>query len=116
MEDIDLVLRARDLVAVLARDVAVRLVNISPSGCLLESDSRLREGTTASLRMLFEGVEYVDDIRVIRCTSTEGARGYQVGAEFLWTTSPGERSLRRVLASLANGALRAESLDSVRHM
>jgi hypothetical protein len=106
MDGIDAVLRSRDFVAVLTRDVRVHLVNISGSGCLLESDTRLREGTTAALRVMFEGVEYVEDVRVIRCSPSEGAHAYQLGAEFLWTTSPSERSLRRALARLANGALK----------
>jgi hypothetical protein len=105
VDSIDAVLRSRDLVAVLTREVRVQLVNISGSGCLLESDTRLREGTTASLRVMFEGVEYIEDVRVIRCAACEGARAYQVGAEFLWTTSPGERSLRRALAGLASDAV-----------
>jgi hypothetical protein len=106
VDSIDAVLRSRDFVAVLTREVRVQLVNISGSGCLLESDTRLREGTTAALRVVFEGVEYVEDVRVIRCSASEGSRGYQLGAEFLWTTSPGERSLRRALAGLASGAIK----------
>jgi len=106
MDAIDAVLRADDSLAVLSRDVAVRLVNISASGCLLETDSRLREGTTGSLRLVFEGIDYADDVRVVRCTENEGARGYSVGAEFLWTTNPGERTLRRVLATLQPSALK----------
>ena len=112
MDAIDLVLRSSDLVAVLARDVAVRLINISGSGCLLESDTRLREGTTASLRLMFGGVEYVDDVRVIRCAANEGGSGFHVGAEFLWTTSPDERSLRRALASLASGSLKVGAIET----
>lgn len=116
MDTIDAVLRARDFVAVLTREVSVQLVNISGSGCLLESDTRLREGTTASLRVTFEGVEYVEDVRVIRCSPSEGARAYQLGAEFLWTTSPTERSLRRALMGLAGGTLRAEQAGSSTQM
>jgi hypothetical protein len=107
VDTLDAVLRSRDFVAVLTREVSVQLVNISGSGCLLESDTKLREGTTASLRVMLQGVEYVEDVRVIRCSPSEGPRSYQLGAEFLWTTSPSERSLRRALVGLAGGTLKA---------
>jgi hypothetical protein len=106
VDALDAILKATDLVAVLGRDVHVRLVDISGSGCLLESDCRLAEGTIGSLRVRFEGTEYEDDVRIMRCRKFEGARGgFHLGAEFLWTTSPGERSLRRVLATLQASAL-----------
>jgi hypothetical protein len=106
VDALDAILRASDLVAVLGRDVHVRLLDISQSGCLLESDCRLAEGTTGALRVTFEGTEYEDDVRVIRCRPSVGARGgFHLGAEFLWTTNPRSNSLRRVLATIRAGAL-----------
>ena len=58
MDALDAILSARDLVAVLGRQVPVRLVEISTSGCLLESSSRLEKGTTGSLRVTFEDELY----------------------------------------------------------
>jgi hypothetical protein len=56
--------------------------------------------------MDYEGVEYTDDVRVVRCTRIEGSSEYHLGMEFLWTTAPGERSMRRLTASLhATGTL-----------
>jgi hypothetical protein len=105
-------LSADDLVAVLGREVPVRLMDISSAGCLLESSYRLQKGATGLLRVSFEGLEYVDDIRVMRCLEAEGASGhFQLGAEFLWTTSPHERSLRRVIAKLQGSGVRAVSLE-----
>ncbi len=53
----------------------------------------------------------MDDVRVMRCQESEGASGfYQLGAEFLWTTSPHERSLRRVIAKLQGSAVRSVTL------
>ena len=87
---------AADLVAVLGREVPVRLMDISTAGCLLESTCRLEKGATGLLRVHFEDSEYLDDVQVMRCLESEGGSGlYQLGAEFLWTTSPHERSLRR---------------------
>ncbi len=104
-DPLDAILSADDLVAVLGREVPVRLMDISSAGCLLESPCRLEKGATGLLKVQFEDVEYADDVRVMRCLESEGGSGrYQLGAEFLWTTSPHELSLRRVIAKLAGSA------------
>ena len=113
MDPLDAILSARDLVAVLGREVPVRLVDISPSGCLLESASRLEEGTTGVVRVEYEGGHYMDEIRIMRCRACEGSSAlYHMGAEFLWTSNPRETSLRRVLAKLQASALREAAVDS----
>ena len=110
---LDALLSAGDLVAVLGREVRVRLMDISNAGCLLESSSRLEMGATGLLRVRFDDEEYMDDVRVIRCQESEGASGmYHLGAEFLWTTSPHERSLRRVIAKLQGGVVRSVSFET----
>jgi hypothetical protein len=115
MDALDAILKANDLVAVLGREVPVRLVDISGSGCLLESSNRIEQGTTGTLRVTFEGLEYSDDVRIMRCRPCEGSSTlYHVGAEFLWTTSPGDRSLRRILASLQGGAVKVGKLETPR--
>jgi hypothetical protein len=107
MDDLDAILRAADLVAVLGREVPVRLIEISTSGCLLESSSRLEQGTAGVLRVTFEDEAYQDDVRIMRCRAFEGSSAvYQIGAEFLWTTRPHERSLRRVITRLQSGAIK----------
>jgi len=54
----------------------------------------------------------MDDVRVMRCQESEGGSGlFHLGAEFLWTTSPHERSLRRVIAKLQGAALRSLSFE-----
>lgn len=113
LEALDAILGARDVVAVLGRDVPVRLVNISNSGCLLHSEARLPLGTTGGLRLLFDGVDYVDDVRIMRCQPpNSGETWFRLGAEFLWTTHPGEHSLRRVLAGLQPEALKTVRLNT----
>jgi hypothetical protein len=109
---LDALLSAGDLVAVLGREVRVRLMDISNAGCLLETSSRLEKGVTGLLRVRFDDEEYMDDVRVIRCQQSEGASGmYHLGAEFLWTTNPHERSLRRVIAKLQGGSVRSVSFE-----
>jgi hypothetical protein len=110
---LDAILGASDLVAVLGREISVRLRDISSAGCLLESNCRLEKGATGLLRVSFEDTEYMDDIRVMRCRESEGASGqYQLGAEFLWTTNPHERSLRRIISKLQGSVVKAVSFET----
>ena len=107
MDLIDQAMTADDVVAVLGREVTVRLLNISGSGCLVESSSHVSEGTTGSLTVAFGGREYSDDIRINRCQEIPGSSRYRLGAEFLWTTRPGPRSLRWLIASFKTVAAKA---------
>ena len=107
MDALDAILKSNDVVAVLGREINVRLVDISVSGCLLESTSRLEKGTTGTLRVVYDGLEYGDDVRIMRCRASEGSGAvYYLGAEFIWTTNPSERSLRRIVSSFQSGAVK----------
>ena len=111
------ILKARDLMAVLGRDVPVRVVDISVMGCRLETARRFEPGTTGALSVTVDALKYSDDIRVMRCQSLDGASGlYDVGVEFLWTTPPREHSLRRVLPKLQPQALKDVRLEAIRRM
>ena len=113
MKALDAILQASDVVAVLGRDVRVRLVDVSNSGCLIHSEARLAEGTTGKLRVTFDGAEYVDDVRVMRCRPSNTAdQWFELGAEFLWTSHPGEGSLRRVIVSLQASAVKMAVFDT----
>jgi PilZ domain len=106
VEPLDAILRAPDVVAVLGRDVTVRLMDISNSGCMVQSEMRLAEGTTGTLRLSHEGIDYIDDVRIVRCQApTVGDSWFRIGVQFLWTTHPTERSLRRVVAGLQPNAI-----------
>ena len=86
---------------VLTRETRVRLVNISASGCLIESGLRMEPGTSGQLRLTVDGETFSDAIRVSRVQQIYGAgAAWQVGAEFLWTTHPGSWSLRRMVSRL----------------
>jgi len=96
------ILGAPDLMGVLTRDVGVRMLNASPSGCLLETVGAIPSGTVARLRMRIEQSGFGDDVRVTRCRRVEGAGAtHRMAVEFLWTTQAGTRSLRRKLRTLA---------------
>jgi len=96
-----------EVFGVLARSIPSRLVEISRSGCLLESAHRVEDGTVGELRLEVDGTVLLDDVRVTRCVRIEGAgASYLVGAEFVQTRRPAEQSIRRavtgVLRSLAS--------------
>jgi hypothetical protein len=95
------VLASEDLAGVLSREVRVRLVNISGSGCLVETSAHVEQGTTGALTVEVGGEIFADDIRVARVQRVHGSSAtWQVGAEFLWTTYPDSRSLRRMVGRL----------------
>jgi hypothetical protein len=84
------------MVAVMVREIPVRLLNCSSSGCLLECGSPIEIGRVASLRLAFEGQDFADDLQVVRCLAIEGSSSYHAGVEFLWTAAPSPQSLRSV--------------------
>jgi hypothetical protein len=86
---------ASEAFAVLTRELQIRVVNCSLSGCLFETSTRLPVGTVAALTLRIDGHEFEDDVRVTRCDGIAGAgERYHIGAEFLWTALPSRRSLR----------------------
>ncbi len=71
------------MAAVLRRELVVQLENISTSGCLLTTTRRLRVGTVGRLRFVFDRVEYVGHVRVVRSESVD-EQSWNVGVEFFW--------------------------------
>lgn len=97
--------------AVLVRDVQVNLVNLSSSGCLVESSFPFDVGTIASLALTLDGVRLRDDVQVVRCHRIEGAgSAYHVGMRFLWTTLPDALSLRGALRNRGGGHASGEAV------
>ncbi len=96
-------LTGSNVIAVLGRDVVVRLLEISRSGCLLESSHPMPAGTIAELSIEINGREYMDEVRVSRSQLLAGVgERYAVGVEFLWLRLPWERSLRSYAATLTS--------------
>jgi hypothetical protein len=97
-------LEGPEVIGMLARNVPTRLLDISRTGCLLESGQRVEAGTVGELRVQLQRETFVDDVRVTRCVLIEGAgSNYLVGAEFVQTQRPGERSIRRAIAAILRG-------------
>jgi PilZ domain len=106
MATVGALLQANDVVGIVGRHVPVRLIDISTSGCLFESWVRLDVGTHITVRVAHDGREFTDDVRVARSQPKAGSSGvFQVGAEFLWTKTPTERSMRTIVAQYDGASL-----------
>ena len=93
-----------EVTGMLAKHVPTRLIDISRTGCLLESRQRVEDGTVGELQLQVERETFVDDVRVTRCVLVEGSGSiYRVGAEFVQTRRPGEHSIRRAIAAILRG-------------
>jgi hypothetical protein len=83
--------------AALTKEVRVRVLNCSGSGCLLESNGSIAIGTVALLRICFAGDEFEDMVQVVRCQPLVGAGDIcHVGTTFLSTTPPYAGTLRHM--------------------
>jgi hypothetical protein len=92
--------------AVIVRELAVRLVNCSRGGCLLEVDKALDPGTVGTLSLVIDGHELADHILVMRCQPIAGAGPlHHVGARLLWVESPTAHTIRRGLTPIENPVL-----------
>ncbi len=91
------------MLGVLTRELRVRILNCSSSGCLLQADGPLEVGTVASLRLRLGGQDFEDGLHVVRCLALEGSSAYHVGGEFLWTAPPRRQSLRLAIRQRIDG-------------
>jgi PilZ domain len=86
--------------ATLTWDLYARVIDVSASGCLVETRCRLEVGTIGQLRVRLGGVECEDDVEVMRCDAVDGpVASYQVGVRLLWTTPRQPGSIRHAVAS-----------------
>jgi Flp pilus assembly pilin Flp len=99
-----------EVFGVLARSVPARLIEISRSGCLIESQCPVEDGTVGELRLQVGDELLADDVRVTRCVLVEGSgSSYLVGAEFVQTRRQGERSIRRAVTGILRGLMEPEA-------
>ena len=95
-----------ELAGVLARHVPTRLVDISSSGCLLESSRRIDEGTVGALRLEISGETYFEDVRTTRCVAIAGlGSSFLVGIEFIGPARTDGTSIRRAMSSSLRGLM-----------
>jgi hypothetical protein len=98
----------------LVRELRARIIDISQSGCLIETRRRLDVGAVGTLQLQFGTGEFRDDFEIVRCQAVEGTRSlYQVAMRFLWTTP---RHICSIRYAVALGAAGLESPDTIRVM
>ena len=91
--------RMSEFPAVLNRELHARVIDVSASGCLVETRRRLEVGTFGRLRVSLSGEECEDDVEVMRCDAIEGpVASYHVGVRLLWTTPRRPGSIRHAVA------------------
>lgn len=87
--------------ATLVWTVPVRVVDVSRSGCRLESPRWMRPGMSGQLTLSLQGNSHEDDIRIARCQPRQGAgHNYVLGAELLRTRRLNGRSIRLAIGRL----------------
>jgi hypothetical protein len=85
--------------ATLTRELRAPIIEISESGCLIESRRPLEVGTVGTLRLQLGAEEYADDFEVVRCQAVDRAPSlYHVAVRLLWTTPRHARSIRHAVA------------------
>ena len=89
------------VLGVILTNTPLRAIEISRTGCLLESRRRIEVGTTGELRLKIERRTYSEVVMVTRCQRLEGAAAsYRLGVEFLRTRRPSPSSLRCAVIAL----------------
>ena len=93
-----------DRLAVLTRDLPVRLLNCSASGCLVETNVPLEVSTVASLTLNVDGRHFTDDALGAWCRPIAGGDArYHVGLRFVWTAAATPNTLRMMAHQLVAG-------------
>jgi len=91
--------RMSEFPAILNRELHARVIDVSASGCLVETRRPLEVGTIGRLRVSLSGEECEDDVEVMRCDAIEGpVASYHVGVRLLWTTPRQPGSIRLAVA------------------
>ena len=85
----------------LVRDVPVRLLDFSWSGCLVATNHPIDPGTTAELRINLSGKAYQDTVRIVRKVGTLGSsHAFTLGGQFGWGRRPSRASMRATVPSI----------------
>lgn len=85
--------------AVLVRELAVRVINVSVGGCLIESQRWIEVGTIGTLKVKLGTEECRDDVEVVRCEAIRGdTTVYHVGVRLLRTKPRQAGSIRHAVA------------------
>jgi hypothetical protein len=102
-----------DLLGVMAVSLPGRLIDVSRTGCLLETERHIAAGTIGEVRIAVNEQLLRDEIRVTWSNRVEGAGALcRVGAEFLKTLRPDGACLRRALQTVINARGQTRNLTT----
>src|SRR3970040_686322 len=88
----------REELAAITTDIRIRVLNVSSTGVLVETDRPIDIGSAATLRITFSGGDFEDTVQIVRCQEITGAGSvYHVGTSFITTTPPSVESLRYLI-------------------
>ena len=105
----------KEVLGVIVWDVPVRLVDISRTGCLLESSRHMEVGTTGEFRIEFAGQTFSEELRITRCLRLAGSSTiFRLGAEFLRLRLPSVSSLRRAVYAVLGAKKNGVFVDETR--
>ena len=91
-------IRFTDRQVVVTRELGVRVVDMSATGCLVESHRPIEVGTIGTLRVRLGSEECYDDVEVVRCEAVEGPPTiYHVGVRLLRTKPRQPGSIRHAV-------------------
>lgn len=86
--------------AVLCTDVAVRVVEVSTGGCLIELAAQLPLGSIGAIEVDLDGSQRSEWFRVSRVDQSARSGRWRCGTEFLALAVAGRDSLRGAIARL----------------
>ena len=102
------------MLGVLVRTVPVRVLEVSRSGCLLQTRSSVDEGMTGELSLDAGGHGCVDHVKVARCAAgDEEGSTYSIGVEFSSPRRDVSGSPWPGLAKISDGFVQGRTSDSV---
>lgn len=97
----------RHLEARLIRQVPIRLVEYSLSGCRFATAHPIEPGAEGQLEIELEGKQYQDTVHIVRTMPLPGnSETVALGGEFAWANRPGTVSLRGTVPSAGRGCHR----------
>jgi PilZ domain len=103
----------KDVLGVVVSDVPVRLIDVSRTGCLLESGRHLQIGATGEFVIEVAGQTLSEEVRITRCLRLEVSGSlYRLGAEFLRRRPANVSSLRRAVYDMLGAKQSTYSQES----
>jgi hypothetical protein len=105
--------RGEQVMATLLTNTPLRALEVSQTGCLVESVYRIEAGTAGRLRLLIDGRTYSGEARVTRCQRVHGGTTYRLGVEFLRTRRPSVSSLFRMVDEMLDSRAQGAGRENV---